>query len=122
MHAKSASAAKLLHVTGTLASDLPHTGHGKTCRLAETSPDSFQRRFADARAQVVASPAFIDCLRSVLSAREVLGGISHGKFYNEVAAGRLPLTKIGTRSFVAASDLAAYLAASRQPFSAEEVT
>ena len=121
MHDKSTASDQLLHVAGTVTNDRPLTSHCGTSRLPETPLFLFQRRFADARAQVVASPAFVDCLRSVPKAREVLGGISHGKFYNEVAAGRLPLTKIGARSFVAVSDLAAYLAASRRSFSGEEV-
>lgn len=121
MHAKSKSAAKLPDATAALTIERPLTNHRVTVSLAAPPLHTFQRRFAEGRAKVVASPDFVDRLRSVPKAREVLGGISHGKFYNEVAAGRLPLTKIGARSFVAASDLAAYLAASRQPFSAEEV-
>lgn len=86
-----------------------------TSRLGELETlRAFQKLFSEARQKVIAVPGFVDRLRSIPQARDVLGGISHGKFYGEVAAGRLPLTKIGARSFVADSDLSAYLTASRQ--------
>ena len=44
-------------------------------------------------------------LYPVPEAREQLGGISHGKFYQLVSAGVVRLTKIGRRSFVSDSAL-----------------
>ena len=38
-------------------------------------------------------------------ARQLLGGIGHTKFYDEVKAGRIRLVKIGKRSFVSYTEL-----------------
>jgi excisionase family DNA binding protein len=77
------------------------------------SNEYFRARFETARLDIVRAPTFTERLNDVLAVRERLG-ISHGTFYAEVRAGRLPVTKIGARSFVSESDLLAYLNASRQ--------
>lgn len=41
------------------------------------------------------------------------GGMSHSQFYREVNAGRVRLTKIGRRSYVAKKDREAYFASLR---------
>ena len=47
---------------------------------------------------------------TVLEACEFLGKIGVTKFYELVASGKLPITKIGSRSVVLITDLEAFLA------------
>ncbi len=44
-------------------------------------------------------------LHPIPEARELLGGISHTKFYDLVRLGKIRLTKIGRRSFVTHAEL-----------------
>lgn len=45
-------------------------------------------------------------LYPVTEARQLLGGMSHGLFYDQVNKNRIRLTKIGRRSFVSAEEIA----------------
>lgn len=47
-------------------------------------------------------------LYSVAEARERLGGISRGLFYNLVKAGSISITKLGRRSFVSRAELSRF--------------
>ncbi len=47
----------------------------------------------------------------IKESRRLLGGIGHSKFYEEVAAGRLRLIKMGRRSFLSPDEIRRYVAA-----------
>ena len=49
-------------------------------------------------------------LNSVKKCRHLLGDIGNSKFYEEVAAGRLKLVKIGRRSFLTTDEIRRYVA------------
>jgi hypothetical protein len=51
------------------------------------------------------SPLAVD----VDEARVTLGGIGRTKFYREVAAGRIRVFKVGTRTFVPVAELERYI-------------
>jgi hypothetical protein len=53
------------------------------------------------------SPRTETCTR-VAEARERLGGISRGLFYNLVKAGSISITKLGRRSFVSRAELSRF--------------
>lgn len=50
-------------------------------------------------------------IHDVPTSREILGGIGHTKFYEEVRSGKIKLVKIGKRSFCADDELARYVEA-----------
>ncbi len=50
-------------------------------------------------------------LNPIKKSRHLLGDLGNSKFYEEVAAGRLKLVKIGRRSFVTTDELRRYVAA-----------
>ena len=50
-------------------------------------------------------------IHDIPTSREILGGIGHTKFYEEVRSGKIKLVKIGKRSFCTDDELARYVEA-----------
>ena len=73
-----------------------------------TKSADFIAKREDERRKIIANPTFVERLNSIA---EVKGraGICRTMVYNEIAKGRLVTRKIGARTFVAESDLLAYL-------------
>ena len=57
------------------------------------------------------TPEVRPLIHDVPTSREILGGIGHTKFYEEVRAGKITLVKIGKRSFVTDDELGRYVEA-----------
>ena len=55
------------------------------------------------------TPEVRPLIHDVPTSREILGGIGHTKFYEEVRSGKIKLVKIGKRSFCTDAELARYV-------------
>ncbi|MFM9857229.1 helix-turn-helix domain-containing protein [Pseudoxanthobacter sp. M-2] len=75
---------------------------------SQTDLTQFIAKREDERRKIIMNPTFVERLNSIA---EVKGraGICRTMVYNEIAKGRLVTRKIGSRTFVAESDLLAYL-------------
>lgn len=75
---------------------------------SHTESADFIAKREDERRQIIANPTFVERLNSIAEVKD-RAGICRTMVYNEIAKGRLVTRKIGARTFVAESDLLAYL-------------
>jgi len=73
-----------------------------------TESAGFIAKREDERRKIIANPTFVERLNSIPGVMD-RAGICRTMVYNEIAKGRLVTRKIGARTFVAESDLLAYL-------------
>lgn len=75
---------------------------------SHTESADFIAKCEDERRKIIANPTFVERLNSIAEVKD-RAGICRTMVYNEIAKGRLVTRKIGARTFVAESDLLAYL-------------
>lgn len=75
---------------------------------SNTDLTQFIAKCEDEHRKIIANPTFVERLNSIAEVKD-RAGICRTMVYNEIARGRLVTRKIGARTFVAESDLLAYL-------------
>ena len=75
---------------------------------SKTDLTQFIAKREDERRKIIANATFVERLNSIAEVMD-RAGICRTMVYNEIAKGRLVTKKIGARTFVAESDLLAYL-------------